>query len=407
MAAKRRPKLSVSNEMSGSRKSVGPRRTLLDVIVDHRRVLGAALIIVCLTAAVLIAFLSNRAPSASSGEEASGAEAGTGTSDMMTLSTDTAVNDLVYNYYAARATGDMALIESMTRGMSDRQRLYYTELPKYVERFVVQEIYAKPGPEAGTYIVFVNNDMKLYEAAEALPSLESLYVCTAEDGSYYINVADRSPEVESYINNCNITDDGVIDLRNGINAKYNDLVGSNEELKTVVDNALKNLEAAVSEGIAAEQNATAAVSAATMETSDEEIYLKATDVINVRKTASTQEDPVGQTTVGELYRVIGTEGDWSKIEYEGGMAYVMTEYFEKVTADAAAAQNASKEPITAGQYTMKESCNIREQSNTDCRIMGQATIGTPVEVLEVVNDEWCKVKTGGITGYIKAEFIDY
>lgn len=402
--------MSVSNEMSGSRKTAEPKRTLLDVIVDHRKVLGAVLIIICLTVAILIAFFSNRAPSANPGEQASGTEAGGTASDMMTLSTDAAINDLVYNYYAARATGDMALIESMTRGMNDRQRLYYTELPKYVERFVVQEIYVKTGPEANTYIVFVNNDMKLYEATVALPSLESLYVCMAEDGTYYINVADRSQEVESFINNCNISDDGVIDLRNSINAKYNDLLSSDEQLKSVVDDSLKKLEAAVSEGIAAEQNATAAESAATADTVEEEVYLKATDVINVRKTASTEENSIGQTTVGELYRVIGTEGDWSKIEYDGGMAYVMTEYFEKVTGDAAAAAaaNASnKEAITTGQYTMKESCNIREQSNTDCRIMGQATIGTPVEVLEVVNDEWCKVKTGGITGYIKAEFIDY
>ena len=56
--------------------------------------------------------------------------------------------------------------------------------------------------------------------------------------------------------------------------------------------------------------------------------IKATTNVTVRNAASKTGDAIGTAKTGDSYKVLGTEGDWYKIEYNGQSGYVKAEYFE-------------------------------------------------------------------------------
>ena len=54
----------------------------------------------------------------------------------------------------------------------------------------------------------------------------------------------------------------------------------------------------------------------------------ATTNINVRASASETADRLGVLSGGDSADLIGTEGDWSKIKYNGQIGYVKSEYVQ-------------------------------------------------------------------------------
>lgn len=145
--------------------------------------------------------------------------------------------------------------------------------------------------------------------------------------------------------------------------------------------------------------------------------IKANDVVNIRKSASTNAESLGKTTVGSVYTRIKVEDNgWSKIKFEGGEGYVKTEYFEKVKAGEASS-TASKaqtktettkqksSTISKGTHTLKDTVNIREKASTSASRVAVAYAQETVNVLEVRSDGWAKVSYNKKTGYIKTEYL--
>jgi len=54
----------------------------------------------------------------------------------------------------------------------------------------------------------------------------------------------------------------------------------------------------------------------------------AKETVRVRKAASTDSDQVGSLAAGDTVDFVGTEGDWSKIKYNGEIAYVKSEFLK-------------------------------------------------------------------------------
>ena len=54
----------------------------------------------------------------------------------------------------------------------------------------------------------------------------------------------------------------------------------------------------------------------------------ATTNINVRASASETADRLGVLSGGDSAELVGTEGDWSKIRYNGQIGYVKSEYVQ-------------------------------------------------------------------------------
>jgi cell wall-associated NlpC family hydrolase/SH3-like domain-containing protein len=130
-----------------------------------------------------------------------------------------------------------------------------------------------------------------------------------------------------------------------------------------------------------------------------------TDKLYIRKAAGTDSDVVGTALKGERYLVFGEENGWVKIR-DGYMKkdYVTVRY---------AINEARKLDLRAMVLNMYDNLgvskvdtylNIREEPKEDGKIIGKMTSKAGCNILEKSGD-WYKIQSGGITGYVKGEFI--
>lgn len=385
-------------------RSSGTFSGLLDWLMDHRKVVVPAVLIVSVALTIAIALIFSRPadPSAGGGTES---EAGSASTDAMQVVTDPVLVELVNRYLAARTSGDMEMMETVVEGLTQPVKLYHQELSRYVESFTADEIYQKPGPEENSYILYLVGQRKFYDHPQAVPSMESLFVRQTAEGSYVIFVGEVDEETNRLIGMTNLSDD-VVDLNNKINAAYNEMVDNDKELAELISAVSKIVNDTVAEALAAEQNAIAEANNPQDGTTDtpDEVYLRAQEVINIRSEASAESELVGTTTTGSVYRVVREEGEWSVIEYNGGEAFVKTEFFEVISAEEAN-ETLAANAIDVGVHVMSETCNIREDATTDSDVLGLADAGKEVTVLEVLDNGWSRIRYQQIEGFVMTEFI--
>ncbi|PNT92672.1 SH3 domain-containing C40 family peptidase [Clostridium thermosuccinogenes] len=144
-----------------------------------------------------------------------------------------------------------------------------------------------------------------------------------------------------------------------------------------------------------------------------EIAIVNTDVLNIRKEASTSSPVTGQLKRGEKVGILGSSGNWRKIKTSGGtVGWVYYEYLSDKAAEstastlaATAAQESKKTAATGTAYVTADVLNLRSDASTAASIKGKLKQGEKVSVLGTSGD-WTKVKTsGGTTGWVYSEYI--
>ncbi len=348
-----------------------------------------------------------------------------------------AVNELIEKYYAASANGDSDTITSIYKGLEETELLKAVAASDYIEEYQNITVYTKPGPIAGSYVAYVYNEVKLFDYEKAIPGLETFYICTADDGSLYINgdIVDSS-EID-YLRQINLQAD-VIDLNNKVASSYNDMVNSDEVLADLltkmrsglqvsVGEALASSESTTEENVAEETEATAEASEEASDDAEQVVVthtIKATEVVNIRKSDSETADILDKTQKGQEFKQLeALANGWSRIEYKNGVAYVKTEFFEVVgeekttvtnteSADAgnesqADSSSASKTVSSAatGKMKVSESIRLRKSESTDSEVLEMIYAGGTVNVIEQYANGWAKVEYNKKTGYIKSEFL--
>ncbi|MBR4667923.1 MAG: SH3 domain-containing protein [Butyrivibrio sp.] len=348
-----------------------------------------------------------------------------------------AVNELIEKYYAASANGDSDTITSIYKGLEETELLKAVAASDYIEDYQNITVYTKPGPIAGSYVAYVYNEVKLFDYEKAIPGLETFYICTADDGSLYINgdIVDSS-EID-YLRQINLQAD-VIDLNNKVASSYNDMVNSDEVLADLltkmrsglqvsVGEALASSESTTEENVAEETEATAEASEEASDDAEQVVVthtIKATEVVNIRKSDSETADILDKTQKGQEFKQLeALANGWSRIEYKDGVAYVKTEFFEVVgeekttvtnteSADAgnesqADSSSASKTVSSAatGKMKVSESIRLRKSESTDSEVLEMIYAGGTVNVIEQYANGWAKVEYNKKTGYIKSEFL--
>ncbi len=348
------------------------------------------------------------------------------------------VNALIEKYYIASAEGDGDTISSIYKGLEDTELLKAIAAADYIENYLNIKVYTKPGPVAGSYVAYVYNEVKLYEYPDPVPGLETFYICTADDGSLFINgdIADEQ-EIE-YLRQVNLQDD-VIDLNNKVASFYNDMVKSDTTLAELLTRMRSGLQVSVGEALASSEASAAATSeesdssseASTEATGSETTNvitthtIRATDVINIRKSDSETADVIDKTSRGQEFKQLeALANGWSKIEYKGSVAYVKTEFFEVVgeetvvqvnepeteteteTQNTDAGQTSTKVDSSAtGNMTVTDSVRMRKSQSTDAEILTMIYAGSTVNVKEQYANGWAKIEYKNKTGYIKSEFL--
>ncbi|WP_029233735.1 SH3 domain-containing protein [Butyrivibrio sp. VCB2006] len=346
------------------------------------------------------------------------------------------VNYLINEYYEASANGDSETIASIYKGLEDTELLKAVAAADYIEGFRNITVYTKPGPVSGSYVAYVYNEVKLYDYDKAVPGLETLYICTDDDGKLYINgdIANAS-EIE-YLRQVNVQED-VIDLNNKVATEYNEMVNSDEALAELLTKMREGLQVSVGEALASSEATTNAAAeetsteeAATEATSEESVVtvtthtIRATDVINIRSSDSETADIISKTKKGEEFKQLeALANGWSKIEYNNGVAYVKTEFFEvvgeetvEVSNDTANEESQETQTTTddtkttvkssdTGKMKVSDTVRLRKSQSTESEVLEMIYSGSTVNVVEQYASGWAKVEYNKKTGYIKSEFL--
>lgn len=350
------------------------------------------------------------------------------------------INELFNTYYTAMVEGDTDTMGRLVDHLDDTEILKAQETSKYIESYPVLEVYTKVGPKEDTYIAYVYHELKFKDYEKPVPGMRVYYVCKNENGEYYINEDGEENDAElNYIREVNLQDD-VVDLNNRAAVAYNDMLAEDtdlagfladlsSEIDKNVGEALARVEGSSSseeEGASVDELVGGAQIADAGESTSVVTKVKAIDVVNIRKSDSETADKLGKAAVGDEFTLLEERGNgWSKISYEGGEAYIKSEFLEPVKTEQADAgetsENNEPEPETppaqaqtndnssaqtTGTVTVKENVRVRASASENGEKLGTAYIGEKLEVLMKQADGWTRIKYNGQTAYVKSDYVE-
>lgn len=129
--------------------------------------------------------------------------------------------------------------------------------------------------------------------------------------------------------------------------------------------------------------------------------------LNVRAEASPEGEIVGQVLEGERYLVKGQQDGWVQID-DG---FISADYVEiRYTLNEARKQDMRTTVLSLydnlGVSNVSNYLNVRDNpSETNGKIIGKLAGNAGCDILDETDDGWYKIRSGKVTGYVKAEYI--
>ncbi|MCR4591110.1 MAG: SH3 domain-containing protein [Lachnospiraceae bacterium] len=335
------------------------------------------------------------------------------------------INSFFNEYYEAVAEGDTDKMAEMGNTLDEEDKAKIQVKAGYTEDYENMSCYTKPGPEDNSYIVFVYYEIKYKNIDSLAPGLSTFYLCTNSDGSYYLKDIGSLPQnMKDYITEIANQSD-VQNLLAEVDKLYATNTESDPTLAAFMDSLQTKSESAAAKvrdngGTAeevAEENAT---------DTGAEVRVKTTDAVRIRSGATTDEDNViGKAAAGDTFVRISEDGEWSKIKYKDGEAYIKSEFLTTAEGDTVVGgevQNADNaggeenggganaetaapaaETAASGKITVNEAVTIRSGASTDSNKLGSAYKGDTYE-LTGETDGWYKINYNGQAAYIKSDY---
>ena len=140
--------------------------------------------------------------------------------------------------------------------------------------------------------------------------------------------------------------------------------------------------------------------------------VKTTDVVNIRTSDSETADKLGKAAIGDTFKLLEERGNgWSKVEYNGGEAFIKSDFLEPSKTevrDAASAEESTdtEETAASGTVTVKENVRIRSGASETSEKIATAYKGDKLEVIMKQADGWTKIKYNGKTAYVKSDYVE-
>lgn len=414
--------------------------TFKNWLVRYSKIVLPVILVVCVALTIVIAIQANKrkveqeetvvAPEEHTGEEEAMLEV-----PEVPLEKDAVpeINELFTVYHKAMVEGDTATMEKLVYYMDATEILRAAETSKYIESYPPLEIYTKAGPKEGTYIAYVYGEIKFYDYDKPVPGMRVYYVCTNEDGELYINEDGEESDNElHYMREIQLQED-VIDLNNKAAEAYNKMMVDDPKLADFLLELKAEIEKNVGEALARAEQSEEPEEGTEEETSEEtaeeepvEVVtkVKTTDVVNIRTSDSETADKLGKAAVGDEFELLEEKGNgWSKVKYDGGEAYIKSDFLEPSETMTASAteQNGDEEEepqeqqteddnsdsaeIT-GTVTVKENVRIRSGASENAEKITTAYKGDKLDVIMKQADGWTKIKYNGKTAYVKSDYVE-
>lgn len=394
--------------------------------------------------AVLVLVLVNCADPKQGGAGANiaGTETEAVTPEAYQIDANQDINNLISQYYAAYAAGDLGAVSVFATPISSNEQSYITLFSQYVEEYRNIKCYTKSGLDENSYLVSVYVEIKFAGVDTVAPGLDFFYVRTNEDGSLYIdnlysqyNLANQENALDTSVQNL-INDfenqEDVIALQQEVQTKYNEAVAADENLSTMITATIPNaitewVSTLVAQGTETPAETPTETPAETPSETPEEPTVEtpaetpveepqattetlyATDRVNVRAASDTTSERLGSVEMGAAVTRTGTDGEWSIIDYNGTPGYVKSEF---LTADASSiGQSEGNADTSGGSLTegtvimLENTTNIRSSMSETADKVGTAYAGEKVTVVMSYAEGWTKVSWNGKTGYVKTSLL--
>lgn len=358
----------------------------------------------------------------------------------------TEVNQLITNYYAAYADGNIKELKKYAKPLTKNERSYIKMFSEYVENYQNIKCYTKPGLDDKSYLVSAYIEIKFKDVDTLAPGLDFFYVTTNKDGELYINnrysqfnllnkEKELDPEIEALIESFELEDD-VVALQQEVQKKFEEVSGSDEKLAQMINGTIKDACAQWAQKIAAaqsteqtteqatEQSSETATEQTPQQTEDLAEIVYTTDIVNIRAQADENGELVTTVPAGTaLTRTGNTDNGWSKLDYNNKDCYVKSEYLsteapqdqsqdttQDQNQDTPAQNTDTGTQDTAGlaegtEVLLSDTVNVRASMSADAEKVGTAFAGEKVTVVMSYAEGWTKVNWNGQTGYIKTEFL--
>jgi len=313
------------------------------------------------------------------------------------------VTNFVALYLSARASDNEDSLRASDVNIDDIELVKIRVTSEYIENYENVSCYTKPGPYDNSYIVYAVYDVKLYNWDVLAPALMTLLVCTDEEGGLYIYSGNLDENIANYISQVSEQTD-VKDLMTKIDAQYHEVLDENIEYSDYITEINQTIKDAVGQELAAaaiiedtedeEPETTAEDALATFE-------VKVTDTVNVRASDSEFADKVDQVTAGTILNCYEQQANgWSKVDFNGEIAYISSQYLERLDFEEV------DESTAIGTVKIKETVNIRSEANTDSTILGAGYAGETYPQLAEDENGWTKIIYNGREAYVKSEYLD-
>ena len=425
-----------------------------------------SLVIVVLAAVVLLGagvFLGAMIGRGNTADETASAETQTAEAESRTEENEVAyvpleenaypeINALIEQYYQAAAEGDIDTINSIKDYSEQTELLQIQEKSNYLEGYEDINCYTKPGPEENSYVVYASYYAKFKDIDRTVCGLNTFVVCQNSDGEYYIHDCTNDEAMREYRIKVTKQDD-VVELFNRVQVEYNEAVTEDEELAAFLTQLSEGLKASVGDALAEMETETQTEAAEEQQTEEtvaetesaeaetenagEGSLVEAVDVVNIRSSDSETADVLGKAQIGDTFTLLESrENGWSRVEYDGGEAYIKSEYLAAVEESASgtvsegeeSSEAASDETESASQdeapaageaseaadlsdvpnsgtYRLTTTVNIRSSASESADRIAVGYSGDEVEIIMKQADGWTRVRFNGETGYIRTDVL--
>lgn len=413
--------------------------TAREWVMDHNKIVMPLVLVACVLITIVVAVNANhkevledeakQAAMALDSENASGE----GTDTQAFALEENAypeINNIIRTYYDAQASGDIAVISSLNTYLDEIETIRVQELSKYIDSYPTVNVYTKPGLTENTYVAYVYSEVKFTDAEQLLPGMQTYYIGQDENGDYFINDGTYDDVIWKYIKEITLQDD-VVDLNNKVVVAYNELLAESEELNEFIAYLKEKINEDVGEILAAAEQAEAEANEIEMASAQEETQpqnqpaastVRATDVVNIRSSDSEEADKIDKAQIGQEFPLLEEKGNgWSKVAYNGGEAYIKSDYLEPVFEEVLAAEGTENEETAeneensaentandtvSGTVTVIESVRVRKSASTDAEALGTVYAGDELELIMKQADGWTKIKYKGQTAFVKSDYVE-
>ena len=177
-----------------------------------------------------------------------------------------------------------------------------------------------------------------------------------------------------------------------------------QEAEKIEDNAQ---ESAKSVSVGEYEISTFALSSSAVSVSQKGTVVNVHSVLRVRSEASLNSEVVGYLTNGCSVNILGENGDWYNINYNGKSVYVSKEYVQ-VSGGASNSSESSSQETRSGKsgqvVNVHSSLNVRSGASTSSSVIGSLSNGSKV-IIVGESGSWYKINYGNTTGYVSKDYV--